>query len=130
VLDTGRWLPGRRVLLSPNAIERVDWKERNIHLNLQKQVIEDSPAAAEDEPVSRQHEKMLHEHYGWHPYWVAAPSAMGAAAGIPPVRAEKEGPEPDSNVEEGDPHLRSVQKVSKYDIHASDGSLPATTARG
>src|SRR5687767_6133976 len=43
VVDTGKWLPGRRVLISPAAVERIDPDCGRIHLNLTREVIRNSP---------------------------------------------------------------------------------------
>ena len=57
VADTGNWLPGRQVLLSPHALVAVKQKEKQIAVNLTKQQIEDSPPLTSDKPVSRQFEE-------------------------------------------------------------------------
>jgi hypothetical protein len=33
-IDTRNWLPGKRVLVAPNAVERIDWVSREVHLRL------------------------------------------------------------------------------------------------
>ncbi len=69
VVDTGHWLPGRRVLLSPEALAKPQWPQRRIPTDLTKSQIESSPPIDEHRPVSRQHEADLRDHYGWQPYW-------------------------------------------------------------
>lgn len=125
VLDTGRWLPGKQVLLSPQSIESLDWEDRRVRLDLTKKQIEESPAPTEDAPVSRQHEQELHAHYGWEAYWLAIPGAMGTAASPPHVRTSPAGSkdEADGLDADGDPNLRSLREVTEYDIEASDGSI-------
>jgi hypothetical protein len=124
VVDTGRWLPGRKVLISPQAIDRADGETEKIHLDLTKKMIEESPAPADDAPVSRQHEQDLHSHYGWEAYWLAVPGAMGPAAAPPPhIRTSPEGSEKEAESRDGDPNLRSLREVTRYDIEASDGSI-------
>jgi hypothetical protein len=125
VVDTGRWLPGRQVLLSPQSIERMDWEAREIHLDLSRKKIEDGPQPAQDSPVSRQHEQELHAHYGWEAYWLAVPGAMGTAAAAPHVRTSPAGSsrEAEGLDSEGDPNLRSLREVTQYDIEATDGSI-------
>jgi hypothetical protein len=141
VLDTGRWLPGRRVLLTPASLERADWKNRTLQTGLTKQAIEDSPPASENKPISRQQEQEIHEYYGWHPYWMA-PTMPGAVAAMPihatqasskenrasskeGTQATSKAGEPTSTTKaaEGDPHLRSVNEVLGYAIEATDGSI-------
>lgn len=120
VADTGRWLPGRKVLLAPESIERIDWRARIVHLDLTKEQIERSPSTANDEPVSRQKEVEMFEHYGWRPYWLATPFPRDQGPGV--VTAASELPRSNSTHEppEGDPHLRSVEEVIGYDATCTD----------
>ncbi|HEX6435703.1 MAG TPA: PRC-barrel domain-containing protein, partial [Candidatus Binatia bacterium] len=55
VADTGGWLMGRRVLISPAALGKVDWNSRKLHVNMNKERVENSPGVDTDRPVSRQH---------------------------------------------------------------------------
>jgi hypothetical protein len=43
VADTGSWLSGRQVLISPYALGTVDTEAKNIEIILTKKKIEDSP---------------------------------------------------------------------------------------
>jgi hypothetical protein len=54
VADTGSWLSGRQVLISPYAMVAVNMEKKNIEINLTKKKIEDSPPLDSDKPVSRQ----------------------------------------------------------------------------
>ena len=56
VADTGNWLPGRKVLISPYALVSVNKEEQNIAVNLTKKQIEDSPSLNSHKPVSHQFE--------------------------------------------------------------------------
>ena len=56
IADTGNWLSGREVLLSPYALEGVDTSRKQIDVNLTKKQIEGSPSLDTDKPVSRQFE--------------------------------------------------------------------------
>ncbi|MDX9710166.1 MAG: PRC-barrel domain-containing protein [Trichloromonas sp.] len=53
VADTGTWLAGRQVLISPYAMRAVNAEKQHIEINLTKQQIEDSPPLESDKPVSR-----------------------------------------------------------------------------
>jgi len=59
VADTGNWLTGRQVLISPYALVTVNRKEQHIAIDLTKKQIEDSPSLNSDKPVSRQFEEVL-----------------------------------------------------------------------
>lgn len=45
VVDTREWLPGRRVLVSPGLVERVDPVHRTVHVRASKREIEQAPEA-------------------------------------------------------------------------------------
>ena len=122
VADTGNWLPGRKVLISPQSIESVDWETYRLCVGLRKREIEDAPGIDADRPVARQQEIDYHRYYGLPPYWVA-PGAAGA--GIPygyPEAGEESAPQ-EPRERRGDPRLRSTEEVTGYHIQASDGRI-------
>lgn len=71
IVDTGGWLTGRKVLISPIALREVDWNAKRIHAQLTKKGVEDSPDIATDKPVSRQHETSYYDYYNSHTIGVA-----------------------------------------------------------
>ena len=79
VADTGNWLPGRQVLISPYALVAVntDIYKEQIEIDLTKKQIEDSPSLNSDKPVSRQFEENYYGYYGWPLYW-SGPYSWGA----------------------------------------------------
>jgi hypothetical protein len=126
VVDTGRWLPGRRVLLSPVAVGQADWAARQVHVNLTKEQIENSPGIDTHAPVSRQKEKELTAYYGWPVYW----GPHGIEAPPPLVGQQAEGTATASQpsggstaVAQDDPSLRSMKEVTGYHIEATDGEI-------
>lgn len=135
VVDSGGWLSGRRVLISPHAVERIDAEHKRLVVALTKQQIEDAPDIDTDKPVSRQHETALYDYYGY-PYWWAGAGIWGAAA-YPMAGASLAVPRPapDDEVtrelrerqqaerDAADPRLRSSAEVSGYHIEAKDGSI-------
>ena len=127
VVDTGGWLSGRRVLISPYAIGAIDPRERRLALTLPKELIRDSPDIDVAKPISRQHEAEYYQYYGWAPYWGGA-GLWGAytypyAMAVPPPRSVAGVPDTPIATEEGDPHLRSIAEVTDYDVAALDGEL-------
>ncbi|MGA2751515.1 MAG: PRC-barrel domain-containing protein, partial [Verrucomicrobiota bacterium] len=68
VADTGNWLTGRKVLISPYALVAVIAAEQHITIDLTKRQIEDSPSLNSDKPVSHQFEQAYYGHYGWPMY--------------------------------------------------------------
>ena len=75
VAATGPWLLGKRVLLGWPALETPDWTSRLFPVNLTTEQVKESPSIDADAPVSRRREQELYVHYGWTPYWPAAPIA-------------------------------------------------------
>ncbi len=118
VADTGVILPGRKVLLAPQAITEADWAARLLSVPLTQKEIREGPSREEDKPVSRQEEEELHEYYQWAPYW--APGVPFGAAPIPPPGPQPEGFE---KAPKGDPHLRSLREVLGYALVATDGQI-------
>ncbi len=120
VLEQGKWLPGRRVLLSPVTFGQADGEKKILPVLLNKKQIEKSPSITWDEPVSRQKEKELVEHYDWPIYWPSPSLSMQYNIPLAKKLAEDDKAESSS---EGDPNLRSIREVSGYHIQASDGEI-------
>lgn len=129
VVDTGAWLPGRKVLIHPSAIAQSDDAHEIIQVALTKAQVKDSPDVASDQPVSQQMEHNLYAYYGWDPlsgggYFggnaIATPfSAPSSFGGSTILEAEGGYVDPAG----GDPHLRSLVEVHGYHIDAIDGEI-------
>jgi sporulation protein YlmC with PRC-barrel domain len=123
VVDTGNWLTGRQVLISPYALVAVNPDHQNIVAHLTKKQIEASPTVATDKPVSRQREEELHSYYGWSPYWSMGPYA-GVGYPVPSSLSEMGGAGTGAAAKPtGDPTLRSMQQVRGYHIQGMDGEI-------
>lgn len=119
VVDTGKWLPGRLVLISPAEIGEADWMGEILPVSLTKKQVEDSPGIRSDLPVSRQQEAELAKYYHWVPYWEPTSLSVGGAAAPVPAAAAPAA----EQKSQGDPHLRSVKEVTGYHIEAADGEV-------
>ncbi len=131
VVDIGLWIFGRKVLIAPTAVIDIDVAAGKIYLDLTKSEIENSPEVSTDEPVSREKERVLHDHYQWHPYWAtsvgdpimynAFPVTMvGTLFTKQQEDTDEEQPEPSS---ETSSCLRSTNEVKGYTITAADGDI-------
>src|SRR5574338_1457201 len=69
VVDTGHWLPGRKVLVTTRALGKPNWAGFSFPVALTREQVQKSPEIDTDKPVSRQHEVDLHNYYGWPGYW-------------------------------------------------------------
>lgn len=88
VADTGNWLTGRQVLISPYALAAVVKEQHHITINLTKQQIESSPSLSSDKPVSRQFELDYYGYYGLPRYWSS--SSMWGAYPYPYLEPDRE----------------------------------------
>jgi len=120
VADTGSWLSGKQVLISPYALVGVVKEEKHLSVDLTKKQIEDSPALDTDKPVSRQFEQDYYGYYGWPNYW----SGEYMWGSYPYIMRNRERWSEVCNAEKGwDPHLRSTHQVTGYHIQATDGEV-------
>jgi len=69
VVETGRWLSSRKVLISPIAIGNPNWVDRILPVSITKEQVKNSPDIDTAKPVSRQHEILDLNYYGFPPYW-------------------------------------------------------------
>ena len=69
IVETGSWLFGRKVLLSPHAVVKSDWAQETFEVDLTMEQIKNSPLTDTDKPVSRQHEMDLYAYYPWGGYY-------------------------------------------------------------
>ncbi len=123
IVDTGRWWPGRKVLISPNAVERPAWQDRVFHVHLSREQVRHAPEIDVEKPVARQRELELHRHYGWVPYW----GPVHGLAVAPEHHAEAHAQQGQGTAvlveTPGESHLRSSREVTGYHIHATDGQI-------
>ena len=127
IADTGSWLPGRLVLITPHSCGRLQLADKILLVNLTREQIEHSPSIDEHKPVSRQYEAEYYRYFGWPYYWEGEqlwglsgfPILELPAKTIPRKPASDGSPQPES----ADPHLRSARVVNGYHLQASDGII-------
>jgi hypothetical protein len=125
-VNTGSWLDGRQVLISPFSVTHTDWQARCLDVALTKEQVEKSPNIDTHRPVSRQHEAEYLGYYSY-PYYWDGPNLWGPAylpessqimaAATAEARSEK------VRRASTDSHLRSADAVKGYSIEASDGEI-------
>ena len=69
VVDTTNWWAGKKVLVAPAWIGRVDWAQSNVHVILTRAQIQTSPEYDPTRPVERPYETRLYTHYKVPHYW-------------------------------------------------------------
>ncbi len=119
VVNTGGWLSGRRVLISPSTVDASASTEKSLRVRLSRKQVEQSPDVDTKKPISRQYEEILAEYYGAPLYWAPEATAMpvnerGAQAARELERAERS---------VGESHLHSSDEVRGYAIEAPDGAI-------
>jgi len=63
IVNTSNWWAGKKVLVSPQWIERVNWGQRKVFVNLSRETIKQSPEYTEESLLNRDYEIGLHGHY-------------------------------------------------------------------
>lgn len=125
VIDTGSWLDERKVLISPIAVESVDWNKRVVRVGLSRRQVERSPPVDTDRPVSRQHEMDFSTYYGYPHYWSG--SSLWGATPYPILPMGAISPVDNGVLESAeipaDPHLRSAAEVIGYRLQATDAAI-------
>jgi len=129
VVDTGTWLSGREVLISPYAVHQALGSGKSIDVALSRQQVKDSPDIDTHQPVSRQHERDYLSYYNYPEYWGGGSIwGMGTYPMMPPYIPSSEQVEADTAMRQkdfraSDVHLRDSTKVTGYDIQATGGSI-------
>lgn len=122
VADAHRWLPGRKLLISPIVVEKADWVGKRLPVLLTREEVRNSPDISMDEELSAQDEVKYYDHYGFPYYW-----AGGQVWGQAPLPREliAEGIARRHALTEAvnRSHLRSMKNVVGYSIQATDGEI-------
>lgn len=120
VVDGERLKKSRHLLISPEAIERIDTDRKIVSLSLPLKRIEECPFIMADLPLERQYELALRQYYEWIPYW----KRVGAPA--PPYVPEQKPPQ---SAGESDitTSLHSVSAITGGEVDAHSGSIGTLT---
>jgi hypothetical protein len=122
VVDTGNWLSGKRVLISPIVVGPADWENKKIPVLLNQEQVKNSPDINWNEELAQQDEIKYYDHFGWPYYWIGddiwGPVAVPTELAMEGIERQKQLAESISHS-----HLRSAQEVIDYSIKASDGDI-------
>jgi PRC-barrel domain len=122
VADTQRWLPGRKVLISPIVVDEADWQGKRLPVLLTQEEVKNSPDISMDEALSAQDEIKYYNYYGW-PYYWAGDATWGPAALPQDLLAEAVNKRIELTREINQSHLRSMKDVAGYTVQATDGEI-------
>jgi PRC-barrel domain len=130
IVDTGVWLPGRKVLIPPQAVDSIDHVLHSVLVSLTRERIDGTPNVDTDRPVSRQHESEFNRCDGYSTYW--GQSVNWGRGAMPRASAPSASDLLDLDLQErrtadvphSESHLRSAQEVvAGYSIRAVDDSV-------
>ncbi len=120
VADTGAWLAGRQVLISPYALAGVSRERHRFVLDLTKGQIEEGPSLSSEQPISQQFEEAYHGFHGWPRYW-CGPYTWGRQPHIERDRKRWRAAPTDGRAWQR--QLRTTSDVNGYYIQATDGEM-------
>ncbi len=126
VVETGNWLSGRKVLVSPISIINVNYRDNVVDVAMTQKQVRNAPTIDLHRPVSRQHEAEYMVYYGY-PYYWNGPYMWGgsdypAQLSVPGTVARMAQAEI-GNSQLRDSHLRTTAAVDGYHIEAKDGEI-------
>jgi sporulation protein YlmC with PRC-barrel domain len=127
VVDTGPWLAGRLVLISPHSFGSFYQNGDSLLVELTRKQIEKSPPIDAHKPVSRQYEEDYYQYYGWPNYWDGLELWGGAGYPVAPLPYSPRRTGPGESSTDEDSHLRSSKSVAGYHIQTRDGSIGRVT---
>ena len=69
VVDMRNWLPGKHIVIPPQWINGVDWRERVVNVDVTRDTVQAAPEYHASQDFSRRHETHLYNHYQRPGYW-------------------------------------------------------------
>ena len=64
IVDTKNWWPAKKVLISPRSAQAIDWTEKMVNIDVDRQRVKNSPSYDPSTIVDRAYEKQFHTYYG------------------------------------------------------------------
>lgn len=139
LVDTGEWLEGRRVLISPDALQDAGEDDDLVWVNVTREQVAQSPNVDLERPLTREDEGLLRGYYGWPLYWGGmSPLITSGVPDFPAVPVT--GPDGEPRVTDNQPRfdqgsepvqrepgLQSFSEVQGYRINANDGHVGTLT---
>ena len=127
MVDTGSWLSGRAVLISPYAVRRPLGAAKDLELRSTRSQVVRSPEVDAHAPVSRRSEMEVLDYYGYPSYWGAAGLwGMGDYPDFPPQAVAPMATGIDlaaAPAATDDGLLCSCAHVQGYVLHGRDGGI-------
>ena len=70
VVDTGNWLSGRKVLVSPSYVYQIDWAEAVVHVDLNQETVKNSPEYDLESSTSQEFEERVYDPQDQNKAWL------------------------------------------------------------
>lgn len=128
IVDTRKWLPSKRVLLSPAAFENIDEQKKRVEVQYDKDKVKHSPSIPEETSISKDMEISLTGYYGWNRYWMG--NMLWGVQDRPITHFHDDAVADDElrqelqmNQNKEDHGLRSVEEALEYKVHANNGKI-------
>ena len=125
ICNTGDWLAGRRILISPISILELNADTAVVSVNLTADLVEKSPDISLKQPVSRRLEAEYSDHFDLPVYWHGGELWGGMVNPTMLVKSavDEEEIRKSLDAKSDEAHLRSVAEVIGYHIKATDGYI-------
>lgn len=118
-VETGTWLPSRKVLISPVAVKSVHIPGRVVTTILNIDQVRNAPSVNVHPTLDRQHELAVVEYFDWPRYWEESISRDW----LPSVSIFNGKKPPHVKVENGRRVLCSFRELYGYRLQAMDGRI-------
>jgi sporulation protein YlmC with PRC-barrel domain len=126
VIDTGKWITGKHVLVSPEVLGQPDMNRKHLSVNLTREEIQDCPEINTPETASGPYTGVVHTRSRRPVFWSSDPFVLDSLAARPggsPLPAQPPmHPAPVTEEVRG-PVLHSSRKIIGYNIQARDGGM-------
>ena len=121
LVDSGVWLKGRKVLVSPLAVGETGADDSFLCVELTRSQIQGSPPFDAERPISRAYETRYYQYYNWPAYWELDPLAGLPLSQIPALpQLVSDDP---ARTRQQDRHLNSSRDLRGCEAVARDGSI-------
>ncbi|MAT13943.1 MAG: hypothetical protein CMJ46_01580 [Planctomyces sp.] len=71
-IDTGNWLPGKRVIIGIDWLSEISWEEQHAYIELSRDDVQNAPIYDPRTPINRDYEAEVYDYYGRPTYWSQA----------------------------------------------------------
>lgn len=69
VVDPHNILPGRMRLVAVPWIDKIDWADSKVHVDMEQDLVKNAPEFDASAPVNRRYEERVYDYYGRPSYW-------------------------------------------------------------